>query len=269
MINEIAFEETPSIAPKNTLREAWLNLIRNPSLFIRHWNYKGAILSGLLRAPIFLITYLIGKESLKLAIGAALAQFSFRFIFAGVGGALIQGFRRVEPPWKALLTILAIVPLISHLFEFAVQASFAYFTGTADHTDQAIVRSICVSIISALFTLFIMRRNVLIVGESESKSLFHDITHLPRLIFEFCAFIPNEIAAMLRRSAFLLAGLCLVAFTLFSQMLVWAVTNKPTWTYGGGKSIALVRFWGVDGLILMILAVIASSIVTRPRTEKR
>lgn len=268
MINEIAFEETPSIAPKNTLGEAWSNLIRNPSLFIRHWNYKGAILSGLLRAPIFFITYLVGKETLKLAIAAAVAQFSFRFIFAGVGGALIQGFRRVEPPWKALLTILAIVPLISHLFEFAVQAAFAHFTGTADHTDQAIVRSICVSIISALFTLFIMRRNVMIVGEAESKSLFSDIIHLPRLIFEFCAFIPNEIAAMLRRGAFLLAGLCLVGFTLFSQMLVWAVTNKPSWTYGGGKSIALVRFWGVDGLILMILAVIASSIVTRPRISK-
>jgi hypothetical protein len=264
MINEMTFEETPPpVAPKNTIGEAWANLLRNPSLFIRYWNYKGAILSGLLRAPIFLITYLVGKESIKLAIGAALAQFAFRFLFAGVGGALIQGFRRVEPPWKALLTILLIVPVISHLIEFLVQFGFAYATATNDHTDEAIVRSICVSIISALFTLFIMRRNVMIVGEAESKSLFSDIIHLPVLIFQFVAFIPNEISALIRREAFLSAFLSIAGFGVFSQMLVWAVTNKPFWTFSGGKSIPLLKFWGIDGLILMILAIVMSAIVFR------
>jgi hypothetical protein len=266
MTNEMTFEETPNVPPTNTIGEAWSNLLRNPSLFIRYWNYKGAILSGLLRAPIFLITYLIGKESWKLAVGAALVQFTFRFLFAGVGGALIQGFRRVEPAWKALLTILMVVPLISHLFEFLFQFAFAYFTGTNDHTDEAIVRSICFSIISALFTLFIMRRNVLIVGDAESKSLLSDIIHLPVMIFQFCAFIPNEISAMIRREAFLSAFLSFVGFAAFSQMLVWAVTNKPFWTFGGGKSIPLLKFWGLDGLILMILAVIMSSIVFRRRS---
>lgn len=264
MTNEITFEETPPAPPPtNTIREAWSNLLRNPSLFIRYWNYKGAILSGLLRAPIFFITYLVGKEGLKLALAAALVQFTFRFLFAGVGGALIQGFRRVEPAWKALLTILMVVPIISHLFEFLFQFLFAHFTGTNDHTDEAIVRSICFSIISALFTLFIMRRNVLIVGDAESKSLLSDIVHLPVMIFQFCAFIPNEIGAMIRREAFLSAVLSFIGFGIFSQMLVWAVTNKPFWTFGGGKSIMFVKFWGIDGLILMILAVILSSLYYR------
>ena len=263
MINEMTFEETPNVPPTNTIGEAWSNLLRNPSLFIRYWNYKGAILSGLLRAPIFFITYLIGKESIKIAIAAALVQFTFRFLFAGVGGALIQGFRRVEPAWKALLTILMIVPIISHLLEFFFQFCFAYFTGTNDHTDEAVIRSICVSIISALFTLFIMRRNVMIVGEAESKSLFNDIIHLPVLIFQFCAFIPNEISALIRREAFLSAFLSIAGFGVFSQMLVWAVTNKPFWTYSGGKSIPLLKFWGIDGLILMILAISLSAIVFR------
>ncbi len=259
----MTFEETPDVPPKNTIGEAWSNLLRNPSLFIRYWNYKGAILSGLVRAPIFLITYLVGKESWKLAVGAALVQFTFRFLFAGVGGALIQGFRHVEPPWKALLTILMIVPIISHLLEFLLQFAFAYVTQTNDHTDEAIVRSICFSIISALFTLFIMRRNVMIVGEAESKSLLSDIIRLPRLIFEFCAFIPNEISAMLRREAFLTAFLSIIGFGIFSQMLVWAVTNKPFWTFGGGKSIPLLKFWGIDGLILMLLAIAMSAIYYR------
>lgn len=263
MMNEMTFEETPNIPPKNTIGEAWSNLLHNPSLFIRYWNYKGAILSGLLRAPIFLVTYLIGKESIKLALGAALVQFVFRFLFAGVSGALIQVFRRVEPAWKALLTILLLVPLVSHLLEFIFQFSFAYFTGTNDHTDEAIIRSICVSIISALFTLFIMRRNVLIVGDAESKSLVHDVVRLPLMIFQFCAFIPNEISAMIRREAFLSAVLSITGFGIFSQMIVWAVTNKASWTYNNGHEIPFLKYWGFDGIFLLILAVALSSLVYR------
>jgi hypothetical protein len=188
-------------------------------------------------------------------------------LFAGVGGALIQSFRRVEPPWKALLTILMVVPLISHLFEFLLQMTFAYVTGTAEHTDEAIVRSICVSIISALFTLFIMRRNVMIVGEAESKSLLNDITRLPLMIFQFCAFIPNEISAMIRREAFLSAVLSVAGFGVFSQMLVWAVTNKPFWTWGGGKSIPFLKYWGFDGIVLLIAAIVLSSLVFRRQSK--
>jgi hypothetical protein len=156
-----------------------------------------------------------------------------------------------------------VVPIISHLVEFLLQFSFAYLTGTTDHTDEAIVRSICVSVISALFTLFIMRRNVMIVGEAESKSLLSDITRLPVLIFQFCAFIPNEISAMVRREAFLSAVLSVAGFGVFSQMLVWAVTNKPFWTFSGGKSIPFLKFWGFDGIVLLVLAVIWSALYFR------
>ena len=158
---------------------------------------------------------------------------------------------------------MTVVPIISHLFEFILQFLFAYFTQTNDHTDEAIVRSICFSIISALFTLFIMRRNVMIVGEADSKSLLSDIIRLPLLIFQFCAFIPNEISAMIRREAFLSAVLSIAGFGVFSQMLVWAVTNKPAWTFGGGKSIPFLKFWGFDGIILLILAIIWSALYYR------
>ncbi len=264
----MTFEEMPQAVTRTyTISEAWSHLFRNPSQFIRYWNYKGAILSGILRAPIFFVTYLIGKETLKLALGAALLQFVFRFFFAGVSGALIQSFRRVEPPWKALLSILLVVPVISHIFEFVIQFCFASFTGTSDHTDDAIIRSICVSIISALFTLFIMRRNVMIVGEAESQSLFHDLARLPTMIFRFIAFIPNEISAMLRREAFIAVALSIGGFGVFAQMLCWAVTNKAFWTYGGGRQIPLLKFWGIDGAILMIAAIALSSYVFNRRNR--
>lgn len=258
-MNEITFEETPPVKNTHTISEAVVNLWRDPAQFVRYWNYKGAILSGVLRAPIFLVTYLIGKETLKLAIGAALVQFVFRFFFAGVSGALIQSFRLVEPAWKALLTVLLLVPLVSHLLEFAFQAAFGYFTGTQDHTGDAILRSVCVSIISALFTLFAMRRGIMIVGESESKSLMSDISKLPVIIFHFCAFIPNEISYMLRRGAYLGALLGVVTFGLFAQLLVWAVTNRPFWTYSGGRNLGVLKYWGVDGVVLLVIAVAIST----------
>jgi hypothetical protein len=268
-MNEITFEEVPTEIPSHTITEAWHNVWRDPSQFIKYWNYKGAILSGVFRAPVFLITYLVGRESIKLAVGAALVQFIFRFLFAGVSGALIQSFRWVEPPWKALLTILLAVPLVSHFFEFVLQASFAYLTSTQDHTDEAILRSVTVSIISALFTLFAMRRNVMTVGDEHSRSLWHDLSRLPRLIFEFIAFIPNEIASMLRMGAFLAAALAVAGFGVFSQIMVWAITNRFFWTYSGGREIPLLKFWGVNGIILLVLAVVVSSIVFERRHQQQ
>ena len=179
-MNEMTFETAP-LASTKTITEALNGVWQNPSQLLRQWNYKGAIMSGSLRAPIFLITYLVGRESIKLALGAALAQFIFRFVFAGVGGALIQAFRRVEPAWKALVAILLIVPVISHVFEYLVQAAFAHFTETGDHTDVAILRSVCISVLSALFSLFIMRRDVLIVGETESQSIWSDLAKFSSL----------------------------------------------------------------------------------------
>ena len=260
-MSEMTIEETPPDQPTNTITEAWLFLWRNPSQFVRYWNYKGAVLSGVMRAPIFLATYLIGKESLRLALAAASVQFIFRFFFVFVCGALIQSFRCVESPWQAMLSIMLVLPFVSHIVEFLLQFGFGYVTGTQDRTDEAILRSISFSIISALFTLFAMRRGIMIVGESESKSLLNDISRLPVIIFHFCAFIPNEISAMFRRGAHLGGLIAIAGFGIFSQVTIWALLNKPSWTYSGGKDIMLLKYWGVNGMILMVLAVIISSIV--------
>jgi hypothetical protein len=101
----------------------------------------------------------------------------------------------------------------------------------------------------------------MIVGEAESKSFFSDISRLPIMIFRFLAFIPNEISAMLRREAFLAAILSVAGFGVFAQMICLAVTNKMFWTYGSGREITLLKFWGIDGAILLIIAIALSSIV--------
>ena len=251
----------PADRSTNTIGEALRSLWNNPSQFIRYWNYKGAILSGVLRAPIFLGTYMLGKESVKIAVGAAILQFVFRFAFAGISGGLIQLFRRVEPAWKALVAILLLVPFVSHVFEFILQAGFGYFTSTQDRTNEAILRSICVSIISALFTLFAMRRGIMIVKEQESKSLFHDVSRLPIVMFHFLAYIPNEISQMLRLGAYLGVLLAISGFGLVAQLLGWIITNRAVWTYNNGQEIAVIKYWGIDGILLLVLAIVISSVV--------
>ncbi|MGI8787092.1 MAG: hypothetical protein ACR2HG_04930 [Pyrinomonadaceae bacterium] len=256
----MTYETMPVASTSETISEALTGVWRDPAQLIRHWNYKGAIMSAALRAPIFLVTYLVAREGIKLALAAALAQFIFRFIFAGVGGALIQAFRRVEPAWKALLTILLIVPVISHILEFLVQTGFARLTETGDHTDIAIVRSICMSVLSALFSLYIMRRGVMIVGEEESKSIWSDLARFPVLIFDFLMFVPYEITKWLRRGDYLRALAGVAATGMFSELLGWAVTNKPYWTYNKGK-ISFASFWGIDGLILLTLGLALATII--------
>ena len=266
-MKEITFDTQPPEAPAtSTISEALLSVVRDPGQLFRHWNYKGAILSGTLRAPIFFITYLIGRESLKIALGAALVQFAFRFVFAGLSGALIQRFRRVEPAWKALLAVMLLVPAISHVFEFLVQYGFAHFTQTSDHTDEAILRSVSISIVSALFGLFAMRRDVMIVGEEESKSIWNDLGRLPVLIFIFIGFIPMEIAKMLRRRSYFAALYSVLGFGVFAQILGWAIIGKPFWTYNKGKWTVL-SFWGVDGMILLIMCVALALVYIKNSTQ--
>ncbi len=263
-MKEITFEESASVPETNTLGEAWASIWNNPRRIFTNWNYKAALLSGMLRAPIFFGTYLLEKESLKIALGAASAQFVYRFLFAGIFGSLIQAFRRVEPAWKSIVTIMLVIPALSHVIEFLVQHSYAYFTSTTGHTEKAIIGSICVSIISALFNLFAMRRDVMIVGEAESKTIWGDIKHIPIVAFEFIAFIPMKVTKMMRRGAWLSALLIVFGFGVFSQLMCWAIFNKPYWTYSQGKS-NFATIWGVDGIILLLLATGICAFVSKRR----
>lgn len=165
-----------------------LELIRHPveALIIR-WNWKSAVLSALLRAPIFFFTYLFNKDGLKFAIGAAMAQSMFRLIFGGVNGAIIQSFSRVEPAWHAVLTVPLILATFSHLMEFVVQTIYDNQTGV-NGKGRAITVSVIVSAISAIFNLFAMRRGVLLVKDETQQSIWRDLKRMPWIAFEFISF---------------------------------------------------------------------------------
>ncbi|HYJ91915.1 MAG TPA: hypothetical protein VEV84_11445 [Pyrinomonadaceae bacterium] len=170
------------------LAEISAYLFRHPlrSMIFR-WNWKAAVLSSLLRAPIFLAAYIIQKQGLADAIGVTIALGIFRILFGGVNGAIIQAYRNVKPAWHALLTVPVVLAAFSHLIEFAVLATYDAITGTQGKT-KAILVSVIVSIISAVFNLFAMRRGALIVKDETMQSFWRDLIRMPWLIFEFISF---------------------------------------------------------------------------------
>jgi len=182
------FAETGLVEPRESLSSVFAYVIRHPlETMILRWNWKAAVLSALLRAPIFFFAYLFKKDGLKLAIGAALAQSAFRLAFGGVNGAIIQSFSKVEPPWHAVLTVPIALAAFSHLMEFVVQTLYDHRTGAVGR-GKAIAISVFVSAISALFNLFAMRRGALLVKDESRQSLWRDLIRMPWIIFEFLSF---------------------------------------------------------------------------------
>lgn len=182
------FPEAELIKPRDSLAGVFLHVIRHPfETMILRWNWKAAVLSALLRAPIFFFAYLFKKDGLKLALGAAIAQSVFRLAFGGINGAIIQSFSKVEPPWHAVLTVPLVLAAFSHLMEFIVQTLYDHQTGAAGR-GKAIAVSIFVSAVSAVFNLFAMRRGALLVKDESRQSLGRDLLRMPWIIFEFLSF---------------------------------------------------------------------------------
>lgn len=164
------------------------HLARHPvESLIWRWNWKAALLSALLRSPIFFTAYLAQKQGLWIAFGAMLAQFFFRTLFGGVNGAIIQSFSKVEPAWQAVVTVPLMLAAFSHLIEYFVQSVYDSLTGTQGK-GKAILVSVAVSIISAVFNLFAMRRGALLVKDESEQSLWRDLKRMPWLALEFLSF---------------------------------------------------------------------------------
>ena len=182
------FGDEDKQAPRQSIKTVFLHLLRHPiDTLVLRWNWKAAVLSAMLRAPIFFFTYLFKTDGLKLAIGAAVAQSVFRFIFGGVNGAIIQSFSKVEPPCHAILTVPLVLATLSHLIEFGVQTLYDNQTGV-DGKNKALAISILVSAISAVFNLFAMRRGALLVKDESQQSIWRDLRRMPWLALEFLSF---------------------------------------------------------------------------------
>lgn len=154
-------------------------LVRHPiEMLVWRWNWKAAVFSGLLRSLIYLFTHL--KEGWRAALGAMSVEFFFRLIVSGASGSLVQAFHNAAPVWLATLCVMIMLPAFSHMIEFTLHT----LNGDVNK-GKAITISIAFSIISAIFNLFAMRRDALLVKDARAQSLGQDLIKLPKIVGEF------------------------------------------------------------------------------------
>ena len=189
---------TPDPAPTKlgpappAVAEALLSVVRHPfERLIRDWNWKSALTSTVLRAPIFFFVNLTAGR--KAAFGALLTELVLRSLTSGIYGSLTEALRDAEPAWLAGLTASILMPVANHSLELLVH----WLRGTPK-LAHSILASVCFTVFSTLFNLYAMRRGALIVGENQ-QSLGHDLRRMPRLIGGFLAAGPLAIVRLLKR----------------------------------------------------------------------
>jgi hypothetical protein len=154
-------------------------LVRHPiEMLVWRWNWKAAMFSGVLRSMIYLFTHL--KEGWRAALGAMSVEFFFRLVVSGASGSLVQAFHNAAPVWLATLCVMIMLPAFSHMIEFTLHT----LNGDVNK-GKAIIISITFSIVSAIFNLFAMRRDALLVKDARAQSLGQDLVRLPKIVGEF------------------------------------------------------------------------------------
>jgi len=169
-----------------TIAEACAELGRHPIRSVmRRWHWKSAALSSLLRALLFFATSLAGGGGL--AARAAVIEFVLRIPLVGVLAAVAQTVQDVEPAWAGVLVAMALIPALAHVAEFLVQ----WLVGTPD-LAAGMIASVAMSMVSTVFTVFVMRRGVMIVGEG-ARPFGDDLRQLPRLLIAFALAVPRAL----------------------------------------------------------------------------
>jgi hypothetical protein len=149
---------------------------------LKQWNWKAALLSSLMRGSIFFSVNLFA--SLGAALSALGTELAFRPVMSGFYAGMTESFRSTEPSWAGTLIVILILPAINHIVELSIH----WMRGT-QKLGASIIVSVSFSVLSGLFNIFAMRRNVLIIGEGR-RSLLDDLRRVPRVLLAFLATPP-------------------------------------------------------------------------------
>lgn len=163
-----------------------LGLLRRPQQLLVLWNWKSALLSIVLRGPIFFVAGV--RQGWRVAIAALFTESVFCALSAGFYGAVVQSLKDAEPQWLTGVFLTVVMPVIFQVLEYLLH----WFRGTP-HLRIAGIVSLVVSALSALFNWYAMRRGTLLVGR-EGGGFGGDLRRLPQLLFGFLAFLPRKIA---------------------------------------------------------------------------
>jgi hypothetical protein len=140
--------------------------------FCRLWNWKSAVVSASMRAPIFFAANL--HAGVDAAAAAFLTEFTYRVVSAGFYGAFTEFFARRQARRAATVQAVIVLPALAHAAEYVVH----WFAGTP-HIATAIAGSVAMSMATTRFSLFLMRRGLFVAG---GQSFVADIRQLSLLV---------------------------------------------------------------------------------------
>ena len=259
----LADEIHHSIADADDIEEVWekdigvgdvfRNLLHHPAQVVTRWNWKAALLGAGLRAFFYLVVYVVSQESWLTTLTAVLVELPFRFVTTGLGGAIVQSFRRATPLWVANLIFSVSLPAFSHTVEFFTHyAQERYFADVLAASRDGVARqrafaiSVFFSVISALFNLFAMRHGVLLVGAGkETQSFSSDIKRLPRMACEFTASLPVLISRYLEEGRILNAVSAVGSFGLAVGTILGTFRGKWQWAWRSALAAWGILFFAV------------------------
>lgn len=166
-----------------TIQHVLFRLLTRPAdLIFRRWNWKAAFFSSLIRGIIFLLANL--RSGWHAALGAMLAEWTYRVFTSGFYGAITQALGEVEPEWQGAIAAMVVLPIASHSLEFLV-----HWLRHTPHLKTSVISSMSFTIISTLFNFYAMRRGALAVGRN-TPSMLDDLRAMPRIIGGFLAVLP-------------------------------------------------------------------------------
>ena len=165
-------------------------ILLRPQQLLLLWNWKSALLSMILRGPIFFGAAV--RQGWHAAMAALLTESIFCALSAGFYGSVVQILKDAEPEWLTGIFLTVAMPITFQILEYLLH----WFRGTP-HLRIAGVVSLVVSAVSALFNWYAMRSGTLLVGR-EGGGFGGDLRRLPRLLLSFFAILPRKLARKLQ-----------------------------------------------------------------------
>jgi hypothetical protein len=172
--------------PQGAWRSRFVRVARLFSL----WNWKSAVLSVILRGPVFAIAAV--RHGPEAVAGAILTEAGVCALNAGTYSSVVQVLRNRKPVWLVATVVTVVLPLCGQIVEY-----FVHLWHKTPHTTIAVIISSVLGAISYLFNWYAMKQGTLLVG-SEQSSLGSDLKRIPVLLYRFVLLAPRWLGRSLR-----------------------------------------------------------------------
>jgi hypothetical protein len=167
------------------------DLVLHPAqTFYHSWNWKAALLSAMLRAPLFLLATL--RQGLEVISIAVVVEAVYSAAISGCYGAFVQKLRHARPLWASGLLILAVLPGVLLWFDYLL-----HLYTRMPNLKGGMLAAATLSLLSSLFNWYLMSRESLLVG-AEGRSFASDLKRMPRMLIDFICWVPRHCYRLLR-----------------------------------------------------------------------